>query len=194
MMKRRALFLLGFVFIVSVMLLLSSCNHVPPSETTGKSSGEEDTTGGNQVEWIPDVTKPWNFTPVASRENSGSDIEVTLEQSVFAEMPETLVYTMTNKTGKPFYCLMSVYCEKQYSAYEVGNRGPSAGDMSLWVRVPFYHYDSSAGWVEAARPSIDWKLTVSAYIEDDFTFTPGKYRLVTFADDGPHYAYFEITG
>lgn len=194
MMKRSVPFLFGFAFIVSVILLFSSCDRVSPSATTGKSLGEEDTTGGNQAEWMPDVAKPWNFTPVVSRENSDNDIEVTLEQSVFAEMPETLVYTMTNKTGKTFYCLMSVYCEKQYSASEVGDKGPLAGDMSLWVRVPFYRYDSSAGWMEAARPSIDWKLTVSAYIEDDFTFTPGKYRLVTFADDGPHYAYFEITG
>ena len=50
MMKRSVPFLFGFAFIVSVILLFSSCDRVSPSATTGKSLGEEDTTGGNQAE------------------------------------------------------------------------------------------------------------------------------------------------
>lgn len=193
MLKKWIPFLLGFTFMIFAMILFSSCNHVRPSETTGEKTGQETTTE-DQVGWAPEASAPWNFTPVTSRESGDSDIEVTLEQSIFTEMPETLIYTMTNKTGQPFYCLMSVYCEKQYLASEVGDNGPGAGDLSLWVRVPFCRNASSAGWMEAARPSIDWHLTVSAYVKENFEFTPGKYRLVTFADDGPHYAYFEITG
>lgn len=192
MLKKRILFLLEFAFIILTVILFSSCGHARPLDTTSDKP-VEGTTGEDYAEWRPEISKPWNFTPVISRNNGDSDIEVTLEQSVFTEMPETLVYTMTNKTGKPFYCLMSVYCEKQYLASEVGDSGALAGDFSFWVRIPFYRYASSIGWVETAKSSLDWHLTVSACTKENFEFTPGKYRLVTFADDGPHYAYFEIT-
>ena len=57
MMKRRALFLLGFVFIVSVMLLLSSCNHVPLSET--KTRREESKRNGYRMLQSLGILRQW---------------------------------------------------------------------------------------------------------------------------------------
>ena len=118
---------------------------------------------------------------------SDCDIEFTIEQSVYSEMPDILSCTAVNKAGTPFYCCFSIYIEKRFET--VGDQLLDAAPV--WVRIPFY---STPVWYESAKADLTWKVTVSNHLKEEFIFTPGQYRLLFIAEDGPHYAYFEITG
>ena len=143
-------------------------------------------------EWTYDPEQPWNYDPVYNWEDinlEDYDIEFQMETAVYSEMPTELVCTAVNKTGKTFPVCRGLFIEKIHHGVF-----PSAdGELgSAWVRIPFY---TSASWGTTARPDITWKQDITERsMQNDFEFTPGWYRLVMFAGDGPHYAYFEITG
>ena len=140
-------------------------------------------------EWKPNLSEPWNFDPVFPfNDECEYDSEFTIEQSTYSEAPEYFVCTAVNKTGKTFRVGARIAVEKLYN----GIYYSSFGEMeSAWVRIP---YGGASVVGVSARADVTWRQEVSKYLQKDFDFTPGQYRLVMFAGDGPHYAYFEITG
>lgn len=85
-----------------------------------------------------------------------------------------------NKTGKTFPVCRGLFIEKIYHRVFPSADGESG---SAWVRIPFY---TSASWGTTARPDITWKQDITEKsLQKDFEFTPGQYRLVMFAGDGP---------
>lgn len=180
-MKKIISLFLTFAFFVLCAASFVGCQ---------KAQCPEDTKQNSQTEsWSPNAEEPWNFIPVCESVNGDDyDIEFTMEQSVYSEVPEYFVCTAVNKTGKQFRVCSGLAVEKIYSDVYYSSYGEVS---SAWVRIPFR---CSANYGISARADMTWKIEISKYVEKDFEFTPGQYRLVAFLGDGPHYAYFEITG
>lgn len=179
--------LIGMLLVCSVVFsccFLSGCGDTKLSEDSRQNP--EDT---SQNTWELDMDKPWYFTPACGEEEDldGYDIEISLDVTTYSHTPDSLICNVVNKTGKP-YMLGAVLLEKLYEHvyYPYHEEMPSA-----WVRLPFM---MNPRWSIGDNSLIGWKIELSKYMKEDFEFTPGRYRLVIFAGDGSHYAYFEITG
>ena len=199
-MKRNYSLLMVCLFVVSLLCFSSCRNTDVPEETTDTAETTDtiETTAPQETAWKPDPLEPWNYTPACPYEKGkveGYDIEITLDESVFSKAPEQLTITVKNKTMKPFRLCLLEYYEKLYPEYEVGYTNRYFGSTYLWVRLPINTGSEIAFFELQFNDPLRCEYTMThSFSKDDFEFTPGQYRLVMFAGDGPHYAYFEITG
>ncbi len=164
-------------FVVLSALLFSGCQSSAQGEKTGSDG------------WYPDDSEPWNFTPTfgnLGEDTDQYDFEITLESTVYAGTPEFISYTLVNKTGESFYTC-GEFIEK---AYEAGFPPYYDEVSAAWIRIPFYR---TPIWGYCPNSRVEGKIELAKYLKEDYTFTPGNYRLVIFLNDGPHYVYFKIT-
>lgn len=177
MYKRIYIGFLSVIFVLS-MLFFSGCQ--------SENQPKEMMSGA----WNPDDSQPWNFTPICPNLNSDSnqyDFEITLTSSIYSEVPDAIAYTLINKTGESF-STCGEFIEKAYD----NGFPPYYDEVSpAWVRVPFYR---TPIWGFCPNSRVEAKVEISKYTKENYKFTPGKYRILFFLNDGPHYAYFEITG
>lgn len=140
--------------------------------------------------WAPNWDEPWNFTPVSGNSSYIQyDITFSTEFSVYDTSVEAIYAKAINLTGDhPYMTSKAVFIEKYYDSlfpgyyYEPG-----------WVRLP-YREPGEDVYVSASSASdTAYFAFYPQYLQNGCTLTPGKYRLVIFLGDGPHYAYFEIT-
>ncbi len=168
-----------------------------PTETTGSSTAStplETTETTTQTLWQPDFDEPWSFNPTFTRGSvdfKDYDMEITIDQVVFEEAPDSITIKIINKTGNNFWICISPFLEKLY-------RDPDYDDYEgilhyTWVRFPYYR---GLSWGESAVSELSYKIDVSMNSkswEAPYEFTKGEYRITLFFPDGPQYAYFEIT-
>lgn len=141
-------------------------------------------------EWQPDRERPWNFTPtIRYRDLDDYDIEVTLDSSTYPADVEQIGVYVYNKTGQTFILEASGLFVEKYdqSAF------PAMESIGGWVRLPYYTGYMMYQKTESARADVPF-IFYTEYLQENCKLTPGQYRFVVFLGDGPHYAYFEITG
>ena len=202
-----------FILCIATILLLalSACGGPETTSTTG-SSGDTEATGGDTTStsapseatetttafWQPNFDEPWNFDPIFTRgkvDLNDYDMEFTIDQTVYTEVPDIITGKIINKTGKGIWMCITTYIEKIQTVVE----NPLSSDADqpyahIWVRLPYYMWP---GWGESGSSEMSWSIDLtkdSRYWREPYEFTPGKYRITLFFPDGPHYAYFEITG
>ena len=181
-MKKKLYFRAAAFVLGAALLLFSGCQ-------TSDTEKQTDTTNPLVLTgWKPDAGEPWNFTPTLGNVGEDAekyDFEITLEQTVYSGVPDSISYTLVNKTGEPFYTC-GEFIEKAYS-----NPFPPYFDevSAAWIRIPYYR---TPIWAYCPDSEVDGKIILSQFLEEDFTFTPGDYRIIFFLSDGPHYVYFEI--
>ena len=206
-MKRISPFFLVCLFIVSLLCFSSCASTDVPAETTDtvETTSTTETTEPQDTAWKPDPSMWWLYTPACAHEEKGhidDEIKLTLEESVFAEAPEELLVTIrNNKTpeypGEPmFYISLHGYFEKIYPSYEIGYGIDMGFPYSMWVRLPIaFGRNAYFASIPLTEPEFTMNFPFASAVQDEtLELTPGRYRLVVFAGDGPHYAYFEITG
>ena len=173
-----------------------------PAETTSNSTAStplETTETTTQALWQPNFDEPWNFNPTFTRggfdfDYNDYDMEIILDQTVYEEAPDSISVKIVNRTGKKsiWMCigafLEDLYLDPTYEGLE------GRVNAYMWVRLPYY-VGMSWGemWVSEMTYTIDLTKNGSHW-QAPYEFKPGKYRIVFFFPDGPHYAYFEITG
>ena len=175
-MKKRLWLLFLLSFSCLTVLMVGCGNQDMPKESDS---------GAN---WNFNDVDVWNFSPATFFDSHEDyDIEISLDQTVFEKAPEYLPYRITNKTGK-LYEACGFFLEQKYDHAFFPHHEETA---SAWVRIPFFN---GGQWHLSTESESSGKIIVDKFKLKDFEFTPGQYRLVMFAADGPHYAYFEITG
>lgn len=153
---------------------------------TGESAPQMEKESTEDSNYMAENT-PWIYSPDCGNdryEKGYYDYEVTMETTVFDEFPEKLEFTITNHTENKFAYFATFVEKLDYfflPPYEETPRG--------WRRVPFYEHPS-------ARTALQYSTTLTFFTENyvqlDYEFTPGKYRLVVFVSGGPQYIYFTI--
>ena len=163
-------------------------SHIP-RETTGASAPRE--------KWEPDINEPWNYTPGHGIviPDEYEEYDVTLDQTVFTEMPESLLFTIRRKDGRNDMGIRfqhMIYLEKRYDDW-LEKREPWS-ISSVWVRLPYYTKPDLDG-LDYENP-LTWRVTPfnPNFMKKEVDFTPGYYRILVILPDGPHYLDFEITG
>ena len=148
----------------------------------------------------------WLHTPAHKKDGHVDDwIILTLTESEFAKAPEELEVTIRNNRtpeypDEPmFYMSLHAYYEKVYPSSEIGYGIEMGFPYSMWVRLPIaFGRSGYLGGLTPTNPEINeytFSFPFASAVQDEsLELTPGSYRLVLYAADGPHYAYFRITG
>lgn len=156
--------------------------------------GETETTETSTSLWEPNFDDPWNFDPVFTRDYldlNDYDIEISLEETVYKEAPESISVKIVNKTGKGILMCIGPSLEKVYR--DPDYNGLERMSDYMWVRLP---YQVGLSWGETEVSEMIWTIDLTkdgAYWQKSYEFTPGSYRITFFFPDGPQYLYFEIT-
>lgn len=110
---------------------------------------------------------------------------------LFDLMPRTITCKITNQTGEDFFQLGSAYIEyyKEDALSGIGG----------WVRVPYVNEDDNAkDKIVYENGEGTYTLDISKYTKSDkenvsyYHFAAGRYRVVFYLNDGPHYVRFMI--
>ena len=105
-MKKKLYFRAAAFVLGAALLLFSGCQ-------TSDTEKQTDTTNPLVLTgWKPDAGEPWNFTPTLGNVGEDAekyDFEITLEQTVYSGVPDSISYTLVNKTGEPFYTCGGIY-------------------------------------------------------------------------------------
>lgn len=146
--------------------------------------------------WKPSGNEPWNYTaePDVLRIHDvyDYDLDISLDQSLFSQAPQTIYCTISNKTdcGVNF---RKIYIEKYYNHIEGFGANGYVEEFVVggWVRIPFimdgYWFDRS----DNGR-SVQGEIDLYKYLLADYEYTSGDYRIVFPLTDATHYAYFHI--
>ena len=208
MYKKPALACFILCIAIILLLALSACGGPETTSTTG-SSGDTEATGGDTTLtsapseatetttalWQPNLAgEVWDFNPLFPHTDvdiNDYDIEITIDETVYSEVPESISLKITNKTGKNIWLCIAAYIEKPYMVESSPGSGHDIPRAPVWVRLPYYIWPT---WAELEVSETSWEIDLTKYWREPYEFTPGKYRITLFFPDGPHYAYFEITG
>ena len=193
--------LISFLLLFGLVLffpLLSSCDQYDIiDDTTSDTEGSDETTRNflpENLDWRPEFDTPWQYSPEYDMEKSEDyDFEITVDVDILRSEKIEAMFAggtchIVNKTGKPFRQYGSAFIEKFY---------PNAfrhDDMLFgdgWIRIPYVDMGDFRREI-----FYDGEGTYKLDLLHSYTmhyFGVGEYRVVIFLDDGPHYAYFEIT-
>lgn len=197
MLNKEAAYTERSTFSVDVSLNVMYVEYVEPQDTfeadlstmevhTGECMSLPEKESSTNSDYMAE-NKPWLYSPDCWEdyyEKGYYDYEVTMETTVFDEFPEKLQFTITNHTENKFYYIATFIEKLDYyflPPYEYTPQG--------WRRVPFYEHPEAKYLCQYEKTKT---LVTENYVQSDYEFTPGKYRLVVFVSGGPQYIYFTI--
>ncbi len=169
------------------------------SETTSSSSNE------NKIEyrdiWEPLAGHDWLYTPDYETESGENfdfeityvqpDSTITVKDGHYSIMPKQIVFTIRNKTGEPFQMIGSPLLEC-YRHFVFSDRGG-------WMRAPYFDHEADERGITVFEDGVCeyvFDLEKCRPYEDIIYehFDGGRYRLIFYLNDGPHYVTFIADG
>ena len=176
------------VFLLIGLCLASGCANIPDTGVDASVPSWEADIKEKYGSW-----EPWNYTPgypmaLDAEEAEKYDIEIVMEQTVFDVVPQTVTYTMRNsKDG--YLDTFAIFIETYEHPFECYGLEGGGWDIGGWVRIPYYTRPSCGDLTQGERTHT---MDIHKFLQREYTYEPGYYRLVFFMPDATHYAYFEI--
>ncbi|MBQ8497422.1 MAG: hypothetical protein IJ489_08230 [Clostridia bacterium] len=151
--------------------------------------------------WEPLIGHDWQYTPDYETESSEDfDFEITYilpngeitdEDGRYNIMPDQIVFTIRNKTGKPFKMIGSPLLEC-YRNFVLSGRGG-------WTRAPYYDREANEKGetvFENGEGIYVFDLKECQPYDDIIYeyYDGGRYRVIFYLNDGPHYVTFIADG